>query len=199
MRLLLLATLSLLFLNSCSTTPNYSSYPEYFREKPDSSKTDIDPGTTLNCFFEGGGIAQYYFGLSGDRTVVIRYFDISTSPDRNVVMQNVNEIKHSSEQTVVLWEVEQFGSFTNQCPYTFKNTNELVTNHLRETTTTINRNTLKFMQINKKIFVDQTNAENPVCRVRSTSTSNGYCRLERGSIPFYREWIDSMMNPQKQF
>ena len=183
---------------SCSTTPDYSSYAEYFRNNPDSSKTDIKPGTTLDCFFDEGGVAQYYFGLNPEKEMIVaRYREIFSKSadtiDKFIIMQYLNKIKSSSEQEIVLWEVEHRGNFTNQCPYEKKHSDNMF-----ERTTKINRNTLKFVQTDKKIFVDQTSEENPVCRVRYTSTSLGVCTIETSSIPNHNEWIELMINPPKK-
>tara|TARA_B100000900_G_scaffold305147_1_gene263793 strand:+ start:1570 stop:2181 length:612 start_codon:yes stop_codon:yes gene_type:complete len=202
MRFFVYGIVILFFLNSCSSMPDYSSYPQYFRDNPESPATDIKPGTTLDCFFDEGGVAQYYFGLNPEKEIIVaRYFEIPSTRadtiDRHIIMQVLNKIKPSSEKDIVLWEVERTGNFTNQCPYTRKDSGTLVTN-MFERTTKINRNTLKFIQTYKQIFVDQTNEENPVCRVSRISNSLGYCTFNEGSIPNHREWIELMINPSKQ-
>ena len=203
MRFFVIGTVILFFLNSCSSTPDYSSYPQYFRDNPESPETDIKPGTTLDCFFDEGGVAQYYFGLNPEKKMIVaRYYEIPSKSadtiDRYNIMQVLNKIKSSSEKDIVLWEVEHMGNFTNQCPYTRKYSETLVTSNMFERTTKINRNTLKFIQTDKRIFVDQTNEEDPVCRVSRISTSLGYCTFNEGSIPNHREWIELMIFPSKR-
>ena len=192
-------TFSIFIIFSCQSTPNYSNYSLYTRDIPQSLDSNVDPGTFLNCFHDNGGVDSYYFGENGDEEIILRVIDITNnnvSRDNRNIIQSIQKVKFTTDSMIGLVETETEIGLVENCPYNLYG--RLWDQVIYERNTTINKKSLTFQISNKSIFVDQTVINNPVCRLRNTSYSQGYCKILRNVNPNYREFIEGYINPSKQ-
>ena len=196
---------SLFLLISCSTTPkvpDYSKYPLYERDMPNTVKSDVEPGTVLNCYHDSGGVDSYYFGTSEEEERVVRIIDITNDSvlnNRRVILQGLQFITLPSDSLISMREIENSGRSAMNCPYGLRpGDNRFLMTEMWDRTTLINKNFLTFQQTHTKVFLDRTDPNNPVCREGRTRVSKGYCKVVSGFNKDYKEFIEEYTFPSSQ-
>ncbi len=192
---------SLFLMISCSTTsdaPDYSQYPIYERDIPNTFKSGVEPGTVLNCYYDSGGGSSYYFGIYEEEEKIVRIVDL-TNED---VLSNQRRF-YPVDQFVTLASDLFVSMRENErpsmsCPYRLVPGSSILATIMYDRTILINKKFLTFQQQQTNVFLDRTDSNNPVCRQGRTTTSKGYCKVVEGFDRDYEKFIQWYTFPSSQ-